>query len=813
MGFRSDDRAVTVQIGAVLLFGVLIVSLSVFQTTVVPSENKEVEFSHNQRVQNDMQSVRNAVIQSASESIAQPTTVELGTQYPSRAVLINPGTPSGRLYSQAVGNVTVANATAVDGQTADFWTGSDDRNYSTSELVYEPTYNVYQNAPTTVVENTVALNEFENGRQVSLTGQTLVDGDRLTIITVNGTYSQAATRSVSIDPEAVSEVTTTTITDSGGNVSFVIPTRLSASAWEEIFRADGEFDGTGDTTNNEYVHNVVSVPGRSAVRVVMEEGVQYRLRMGKVGVGRGVTDVSPAYITTIERATSVGTDRSARLAFEVRDEYNNPISETVTYSASAGSLSLVSNTDGRVVLDYTAPSAAQTDTIKVSYLDEGREGFADSNPEDVELSVVVQDTDSTNSPVSWIPPDLKPGAQTNPGVSCPASGCNPIELTALAGSSGTSLEFTSDDSSVASVSPSSATTGSDSRATTGVTLKAQTGVATLTVTDDSTSDTIDAQTFVASDFENGLGVWSQTTGGDDGVGTTNQICEPHDGDAAYVGADSNGDTSTISTPGYDTSGTDLLVFEFWAGYDQCDDGGSNNDPGEYDGPDTGQGYDEDLLIQYQNESQSGWTTVDTIEVTSDSPQEFRRQVRIDGGALDGDVTFRFKLDETSTESGDYWFVDDVRITNFGEASSGSGELQFIDGSVSEPEIGVLRFDVENPGGSEVTIEKVKFSVSNGKYSKVGYAERSGDELDITGGASGGLNARIDEGAPAMELDTFATLQSRGTATVELGTFIKGNNGNVQELGNINEANSQKARLTITLVLSDGTEVPFYFKQS
>jgi hypothetical protein len=39
MGFRGDERAVSTVVGAVLISGVLVLSLGVYQAQIVPAEN------------------------------------------------------------------------------------------------------------------------------------------------------------------------------------------------------------------------------------------------------------------------------------------------------------------------------------------------------------------------------------------------------------------------------------------------------------------------------------------------------------------------------------------------------------------------------------------------------------------------------------------------------------------------------------------------------------------------------------------------------------------------------------------------------
>lgn len=115
MCVRDDERAQTVQVGAILLLGTLVVALSVYQVTSVPGQNAETEFTHNQRVHEQLQEVRAAILETAAEGTGRSATVALGAQYRDRIVAVNPGPPSGALRTVGVGDIAIANAVAAGG--------------------------------------------------------------------------------------------------------------------------------------------------------------------------------------------------------------------------------------------------------------------------------------------------------------------------------------------------------------------------------------------------------------------------------------------------------------------------------------------------------------------------------------------------------------------------------------------------------------------------------------------------------------------------------------------------------------------------
>ena len=80
----GDDRGQSIQIGAVLLFGALIIALSGYQAFVVPQQNEQVEFSHSQTVQDELQDLRNAFVSATGDVSRRSVSVTLGTRYPDR---------------------------------------------------------------------------------------------------------------------------------------------------------------------------------------------------------------------------------------------------------------------------------------------------------------------------------------------------------------------------------------------------------------------------------------------------------------------------------------------------------------------------------------------------------------------------------------------------------------------------------------------------------------------------------------------------------------------------------------------------------
>jgi len=127
MRFLTDDRSQAIQIGAVLIFGILVVFLALYQGFVVPNQNEEIEFNHNQELQSEMTDLRSTAVSMPDRTTTQSVSVGLGVRYPSRAIFVNPGPASGTLQTSGTTNsainITIENAT-LRGMLATSGTGS-----------------------------------------------------------------------------------------------------------------------------------------------------------------------------------------------------------------------------------------------------------------------------------------------------------------------------------------------------------------------------------------------------------------------------------------------------------------------------------------------------------------------------------------------------------------------------------------------------------------------------------------------------------------------------------------------------------------
>ncbi|QGN06888.1 hypothetical protein Hrd1104_05985 [Halorhabdus sp. CBA1104] len=411
MPFRDDDRAQAIQIGAVLLFAVLVIAFSLFQAFVVPNQNQQVEANHLQTVAGDMQDLRNGIISIPRTGEGRSVGIALGTSYPARLVALNPPPPGGRLHTVGTNddtiNVTVANARATDEETDDFWTGTNQTRYS-GAIAYTPDYSEFIDPPTIGYDTTALFRQFDDASLWS-SGQTLVDGREITLVAIEGSYDRRSSQSISLDLEALSASQTdvAVTNETGENVTIEFASMRNASDWRSLLRDSGQF-----TDQSGYVVSVdgTSLPEESfdLVSIAFEQSETYTLRMAKVGVGTNTESESARYITDVAGdGASIEEGSGRSLIVETRDQFNNPVSG-VELSASVdagpenGSLvnsTVVTGADGRAEFEYLADDitgqASRTVRINVSLDGQPTSAFDPQGSENVSMSVTVQNTDGS----------------------------------------------------------------------------------------------------------------------------------------------------------------------------------------------------------------------------------------------------------------------------------------------------------------------------------------------------------------------------------------------------------------------------------
>ncbi|UTF52337.1 CARDB domain-containing protein [Natronosalvus rutilus] len=372
-------------VGAVLMLGILVSALALYQVNVVPGENQEVEYEHHQTVQGQLLDVRNGLVNAPDRRVGSYS-VSLGTTYPPRSFTVNPPPSSGSLeLVKANESIRLENVTVTDDDARYYW-NTTELEFETGGLVYQPNYNEYRNAPTVVYENSVLYN-VQDGNQATLTGQRLIDGNTIRLVTLAGNYSSSRSGTAAVDFETVSASGNAIAIESDGNVTLEIPSTLSVEKWERLLEDESR---------------VVSVDGGSGIVQITLEDDDYQLQVAKVGLGSNAESEAdgPAYLTVVDEPRDVRVGETTRVTVEVRDRYNNPVSNVLVNASDdgAGGISPENRStgpNGQVTFSYKAvqDDGGKTVTLGTSFtVDQAPPELDGDRPENVTREVFVSDS-------------------------------------------------------------------------------------------------------------------------------------------------------------------------------------------------------------------------------------------------------------------------------------------------------------------------------------------------------------------------------------------------------------------------------------
>lgn len=352
----SDDRGQALQVGAILLFGILIVGLSLYQATVVPNQNERAEFESYLDANNDMEQLDSEIGAAAARDYSTRTAVTTGVSYPSRTVFVNPGPTGTRLRTGGSDTVRIENATAVSGEapnTRAKWNGTT-QEYETTSVRFDSNYNQLQAPPIVYESGVIYRPPGDTGAEESIvvSGGDTVENNRITIVTLAGDLDTGGLQSTVVARPVSAHTRTVVVTGNNGgteNITLTLPSELNDETWES--------EVLGDEINDGSVLNVTQ-NGTENVDVVLNGSRTYELRLAKVELRRqadsGVVDqTSSNYIVRAAGDNqSINSNQSVRLTAEVRDRYNNPKSGTdVEFST----------TDGTFAQSGTATQTVTTD--------------------------------------------------------------------------------------------------------------------------------------------------------------------------------------------------------------------------------------------------------------------------------------------------------------------------------------------------------------------------------------------------------------------------------------------------------------------
>ena len=325
MELWGDRRGQPVQIGFLLLFGVLVLAFAGYQGYVVPNQNAGVEFDHFRTVGDEFGHLESTVVDAVGTDAERSAALTLGVQYPSRLLASNPPPAAGTLRTTAARPVRVEAPGAGD-LTAEVCGSADATSRS---LVYVPDYNEFESARSTTYENGFVTRGYGDG---DLHGRQRlvrdVEGgpDRVDLLLLNGSVGENGRGTYGLGINATHRYGTTV-----RNPRVTLPSRFSERAWEE------EILGDRDDVR-------VEESGDGSVELRFDGG-EYRVSCAVVGLDR-----EPAFVPPVGETPDDST-------FDTRWDEDDPV--TVREGGNVTLTALVSQRGGDAVDDAAVDFAVE----------------------------------------------------------------------------------------------------------------------------------------------------------------------------------------------------------------------------------------------------------------------------------------------------------------------------------------------------------------------------------------------------------------------------------------------------------------------
>jgi len=226
--FAADNRAVSAVIGFILIFGILVLLLTVYQAQIVPQQNAQTEFEHFEDNKNEMIELRNAISDSGQNDFSRFASVKLGTNYQTRLLTINPAPPSGTLQTVDAPDIKIWNKSDTD---------AGPQNVSTKFLQYRSGYNELNTGPIWYEHSVLYLDESDRGNDVSIIEDQnlVVDNQNLSVTALQvgsqNEFQETGTGRITLELYTNDNVEEPlNISD---NFKIQIPTRLDESYWNK----------------------------------------------------------------------------------------------------------------------------------------------------------------------------------------------------------------------------------------------------------------------------------------------------------------------------------------------------------------------------------------------------------------------------------------------------------------------------------------------------------------------------------------------------------------------------------------------------
>ena len=372
--FNADERGVSEIVGAILVFALVVMLISIMQTVAVPNQNQEIEVQHSVDVQGDMAKYHQVASEVATGGSEQSVAIQTGTGYPARLLFFNPPRVQGTLETKPqgpAGTAVIENIRSPDGEVNNYITDDQggELRLKSRTMQYRGNYNEYQNPPVIKYEYGLLYNEYDDASVVANPG-TLIDGTDINLLFLAGEYAQTSstTQSVGVQPVSAPARTVPIETNGNGDLNITLQSDLPVEQWKDAY-------------DSRYIEDITRYQNPNEVEIQLDDTQTYNLRMSRIALEKGVQNPEGYYIVPAgDGTTSVAEGGTTNVKYEVRDKYNNPVSNVeVKVTKPDGTPDTdTTNSRGRVTFEVT-PQTSGTQFVSAE-IDSSNSNTASPSP-------------------------------------------------------------------------------------------------------------------------------------------------------------------------------------------------------------------------------------------------------------------------------------------------------------------------------------------------------------------------------------------------------------------------------------------------
>ena len=215
--WTNDERAQSMQIGFILIFGILVLLLTMYQANVVPEQNKKAEITHSNEIEYEFEDIESYITNTGMDGKPSTKVYPMSMSYQPRLFAINLPQPSGTISTSSLNNIIISNSSI------------DDHNIPTRYLEYDVDYGYYKNPPTYTYETGFTYRNFDDG-QTAVSPNQFILNDGFSIVALQGKYNETSYNSEKLRFERTDTLVEYEIT----NPEITVPTKLDNEEWTEF---------------------------------------------------------------------------------------------------------------------------------------------------------------------------------------------------------------------------------------------------------------------------------------------------------------------------------------------------------------------------------------------------------------------------------------------------------------------------------------------------------------------------------------------------------------------------------------------------